>query len=140
MPRTLIRTLAIAALSLLSTAAMIPATDMLIQIKGANGATIASTKVADDGSFKFETVPAGSYTLELVIDGKPVVSAGAGPALTFEVKTAREASSGLATGKRQYAPAIFRRDFGRGGPIISGRVDGQTISGKVINNSHSNIK
>lgn len=141
MRQGLLRTVAIATLSMLGTAAAFPAADMLLQIKNLKGEVIATTKVAADGSFHFDTVPPGQFVLTLVVDGKPVAAApGSSPQVTFEVRTARESSSGMATGKRQHNPVTFHMELGRQGPVISGTVDGQTVSGKVINNSHSNIK
>lgn len=141
MRKTLLRTIAIAALSVLGTAATFPSTDTTIQLKDAKGTVVATTKVAADGSFHFDAVPPGQFVLEMVVDGKAVASPpGAGPQFTFEVRAAREASTGLATGKRQHPPPIkFTKEYGRSGQV-TGTVDGQTVAGMVINNSHSNIK
>ncbi len=140
MRKTLLRTIAVATLSLLGTAATFRSPDTVIQLKDAKGTVVATTKVAADGSFHFDTVPPGQFVLEMVVDGKPVAAPPGGPQFTFEVKAARESSTGLATGKRQHQPPIrFTKEYGRSGQI-TGTVDGQTVSGMVINNSHSNIK
>ena len=37
---------------------------------------------------------------------------------SFEVKTARDAASGRSTGRRQYSPAIFRKDVSKITPLL----------------------
>lgn len=37
----------------------------------------------------------------------------------YDVKTARERGSGLATGKRQHSPAIFRKEYDKASPVLA---------------------
>lgn len=37
----------------------------------------------------------------------------------YDVKTARERGSGLATGKRQHSPAVFRKEYDKASPVLA---------------------
>jgi hypothetical protein len=118
------------------------AVDMFLKLKGAI-AVVAKATVAADGSFRFDNVADGEYVLEFWMDGKtytmendqgsgPATAAVGGEGASIRVVAAREAASGLATGRRMHKPIRLTRDWGPSSPKLELSVEGFTITGRLV--------
>jgi hypothetical protein len=130
------------------------AVDAFIVFKDANGKT-TRVKVNSDGTFSAPSLPAGTYrwSFGATQPNTPSSSMGGGSAreaesisfnftkieIKYEVQTAREAGSGMATGKRQHKPLTIRKEIDKASPqlynaelgTVTVDADGDGISGTV---------
>ena len=135
--------------------------DYFLEFKDEKSGKVTKVRLADDGSFESPALSAGTYVcswsfgasnpssvgssggmssgraIGTYSDGtiRPVVSPTT-VVLTYSVQTAREASSGMATGRRQYAPLTIRKQYDKSSPQLYNfekiTVDnGDKISGKL---------
>jgi len=115
------------------------ATDIFLKLEG-DGKVVATAPVAADGSFRFEHVPDGDYFVEFEVAGR-TYSTAASPAVkavgesgrteSLRVITAREAGSGMATGRRMHKPITITKEWGAASPKLMLTVEGSTISGGI---------
>jgi hypothetical protein len=82
------------------------------------------------GACVMKDVPPGTYEVVMVVNGKELVCGDTkhNPDM-FEIQTAREAGSGMATGKRQHgAPIVNSYSWGVNSPNLKVTVDGTTVT------------
>lgn len=123
------------------------ATDIFLKLQG-DGKVVATASVAADGSFRFEQVPDGDYFVEFQMDGRTYSSAaspkgratgGDSPAESIRVTTAREAGSGMATGRRMHKPITITKEWDAASPKLMLSVAGSTVSGGISGGSSSGV-
>lgn len=100
--------------------------DVFLELTNDKG-HVTKFKVAQDGSFSGLAGTAGSYACSVAFVVKPgaktehlrdgAVTTPTTVVLNYQL-TARDAASGMATGKRQYAPAIFRKQIDKASPML----------------------
>lgn len=87
----------------------IPGLDVVLKaVPG--GAIISAAKTDANGTFTFQKLAPGEYTLTLGPVGRQLVIGGSAEKL--EVLTAREAASGMASGKRQHGAITITKEWG----------------------------
>jgi hypothetical protein len=107
--------------------------DMLLEIKDEKG-KVTKVPVASDGSFTTPALKAGTYTFSWSIVARPAGSnaraiangtADPTPAqvcVTYSMygvmKAARDAASGMASGKRQHKPITIRKEIDKASPQL----------------------
>ena len=109
------RILLAAAVSLVAAAASaqagdpIPGLDVVLKaVPG--GAIVSAAKTDAKGTFTFQKLAPGEYTVTLGPVGTQLVIGGSAEKL--EIRTAREAGSGMATGKRQHGAITITKQWG----------------------------
>jgi hypothetical protein len=120
--------------------------DMLLEIKDEKG-KVTKVKVASDGSFTTPALKAGTYTFSWKLIQQPAGSArkvvagttsvnGASPTpaqvcVAYSIystqKGARDAASGMASGKRQHKPITIRASIDRSSPQLSSTFESITL-------------
>lgn len=79
------------------------------------GEKVQSGTTDKQGAFNFTNVTAGKY---IVAIGKYDLSPSKGRT-EYRVLTAREAGSGMATGRRQYEPLVIRKRIDKSSPLLA---------------------
>jgi hypothetical protein len=114
------------------TASSFAGDDVQIEIKDTKGGVIFSGKIQNSGSVSLKPgVCVGSVTVSNRTANVEVLSFSWGasnpssfcsssgdPIRVGDVKTAREAGSGMATGRRQYEPVVITKRIDKASPVI----------------------
>lgn len=99
----------VAATASAQTGAPIPGIDVVIKA-APSGAVVSSARTDAKGSFAFQKLAPGEYTVTVAQGGKTLVIGG--PTEPLKILTAREAGSGMATGKRQHGAITVTKEWG----------------------------